>query len=117
MEKVEALRVLIEKEYNENLLRDYPNLKPEKVTVKPGSKYIKIDVGNSGQYMVEVSTGNIYGIKAYGVIHRGHRFGNLDTINEWDWAGYRAFKKFQSTLPCGERHPNIPLLRRKGREG
>ncbi len=92
-EKLEALRALIEKEYNEKLLSDYPNLKPESVTVKPGSKYIKIDVRSSGKYMVEVATGNIYGIKAYGVIHRGHQFGNLDTINDWNWSGYRAFKK------------------------
>ncbi len=92
-EKIECLRRLIEKEYNEELIRRYSSLRPEPITVKPGSKYIKIDVGSSGKYMVESSTGNIYGIRAYGVIHRGYRFGSLDTIHEWNWSGYRAVKK------------------------
>ena len=42
--------------------------------------------------MVELSTGNIYGIKAYGVIHRGHFYGTLDTINDYDWSEYVARK-------------------------
>ena len=25
--------------------------------------------------------------------HRGHYYGTLDTINEWDWSGYRATKR------------------------
>ncbi len=36
------------------------------------------------------------GIKAYGVIHRGHRYGTLDTIHEWDWSDYRAVRKPQT---------------------
>ena len=63
------------------------------VTVKPGRKYTKIDVGYSGKYMVVNETGEIYGIKAYGVIHKGHYYGTLDTINEWNWGGYTAYKK------------------------
>ena len=47
------------------------------VTVKPGPKYTRIDVGSSGRFMVVNDTGEIYGIKAYGVIHRGHYFGTL----------------------------------------
>ncbi len=92
-EKLEALRALIDKEYNEQLHRSYPSLPPDPITIKLGNKYVKIDVRNSGKYMVEISTGNIYGIKAYGVIHRGHRFGNLDTINDWNWGGYRAQRR------------------------
>ena len=63
--------------------------------IKMGRKYANVDVGESGKYMVELSTGNIYGIKAYGVIHRGHYFGTLDTINDYDWSGYRAIKRQQ----------------------
>ena len=37
--------------------------------------------------------GNIYGVKAYGVIHRGHHYGTLDTINDWYWGGYNGVKK------------------------
>ncbi len=42
--------------------------------------------------MVVIETGDIFGIKAYGVIHRGHKYGNLDTITEWDWSNYNARK-------------------------
>lgn len=55
-----------------------------------GSKYTKVNVGPSGKYMVEHATGNIYGIKAYGVIHRGHQYGTLETLDEWNWRGYVA---------------------------
>lgn len=61
--------------------------------IKVGRKYANVDVGHSGAYMVELATGAIYGIKGYGVIHRGHYYGTLDTINEWDWSEYRAFKR------------------------
>ena len=55
-----------------------------------GPKYTRVDVGTSGKYMVENSTGAIYGIKGYGRVHRGHAYGTLDTVDDWDWSGYRA---------------------------
>ena len=61
-------------------------------SIKMGRKYCNIDFGGSGKYMVELATGAIYGIKAYGVIHRGHQYGTLDTIKDWDWSGYTARK-------------------------
>ena len=64
-----------------------------KVTL--GAKYARVDVGRSGKYMVTLDTNEIFGIKAYGVIHRGHRFGTLDTISEYDWSGYRASRRPQ----------------------
>lgn len=60
--------------------------------VIPGNKYTKIDIGTSGKYMIDAD-GNIFGIKAYGVIHRGQRYGTLDTIDNYYWGGYRAVKK------------------------
>ena len=45
--------------------------------IKPGRKYTKVDIGNSGRYMIENATGKIFGIKGYGVIHRGHYYGTL----------------------------------------
>lgn len=57
------------------------------------SKYTYIDIGTGGRYMIENSTGNIFGIKAYGIIHRGHFFGTLETINDYYWGDYRAYKK------------------------
>lgn len=61
--------------------------------IKPGKKYTKVDIGHSGTYMVVNDTGEIFGIKAYGVIHKGHQYGTLDTINDWNWGGYTATKK------------------------
>jgi len=62
------------------------------VTIKPGKKYDKIDVGTSGKYMVDFE-GNIYGIKAYGQINKKHYYGTLDTVENFDWSGYRAYKR------------------------
>lgn len=54
------------------------------VNVIPGKKYIKVDVGSSGKYMIN-SDGAIFGIKAYGVINLKKQYGTLDTIDEWYW--------------------------------
>ena len=56
-----------------------------------GKKYARVDIGGSGRYMVDLE-GNIFGIKAYGVIHKGHCYGTLDTIEEFFWGDYKARK-------------------------
>jgi hypothetical protein len=100
-EKVKRLAELIHDQTLETLNKKYPdNLdkwpdfweKDAQVTIKDGQKYIKADVGQSGKYMIEKETGDIYGIKAYGVIHRGHYFGNLNTIDQYYWGHYQAHK-------------------------
>lgn len=63
------------------------------VTVKVGPKYTRVDVGDSGKYMVVNATGEIFGIKGYGVIHRGHYYGTLETVADWQWGDYHAFRK------------------------
>lgn len=63
------------------------------VMIEMGKKYARVDIGPSGRYMVELETGDIYGIKGYGVIHRGHRYGNLDTVHDFNWSEYTAFRK------------------------
>ena len=60
------------------------------VKVVYGRKYINVDVGGSGVYMVTKDEGDIFSIKGYGVIHRGHQFGTLDTIDHWWWGEYRG---------------------------
>jgi hypothetical protein len=78
------------------LARDYPAVpfmaEGERVNVHPGPKYTRVDVGPehniSGKYMVENATGRIFGIKGYGRVHRGHRYGTLDTTARYDWSGY-----------------------------
>ena len=61
--------------------------------VHVGPMYPRVAFGERGQYMVVNATGEIFGIKAYGVIHRGHAYGTLDTIEAWDWSGYTAVPK------------------------
>lgn len=71
------------------------------VVVKPGRLYTKVDVSRSGAYMVVNDTGEIFGIKAYGAIHRGHQYGTLDTVDQWYWGEYQAIKK-QTQQPVGQ---------------
>ena len=58
-----------------------------------GKKYTKVDVGTSGRYMVDNVTQEIFGIKAYGVINKAHFYGTLDTIEDYFWGDFKAFKK------------------------
>jgi len=101
LEKLQRLADKISQEVSDVKEKRYPDsfqaLGSDKVIIKVGRKYANIDVGPlhnmSGRYMVELDTGEIYGIKGYGVIHRGHHYGNLDTINDWYWGEYTAFRK------------------------
>ena len=95
-EKIEAFARLLEKEQIEDLrkrnLACEANIHNSKVSIKEGNKYTKVDVGSSGKYMIDKED-NIWGIKAYGVIHKGHYFGTLETINDYYWGDYQAYKK------------------------
>jgi hypothetical protein len=105
-EKLQRLADKIAQEQAERKKREFPRSfgvsGPDKVMIKVGRKYANIDVGESGRYMVELSTGDIYGIKGYGVIHRGHYYGNLDTIDDWYWGEYTAFKAFKKNPARGK---------------
>ncbi len=104
MELIEAFAKLLEEERISQLRKDkldcQDNINNVKTSIKLGRKYTKVDVGYSGAYMVVNATGEIFGIKAYGVIHKGHCYGTLDTINEWYWGRHRAIKKFDASH-CG----------------
>lgn len=84
-------RQQIERLYGDNLACE-TNVKGARVSIKAGAKYTKVDVGSSGKFMVDAA-GNIFGIKAYGVIHKGHQYGTLDTINEWYWGLYAPVRR------------------------
>lgn len=99
--KLEAFRAQVEADtthrYTEDHARDaarghhYPlsvHAPDMLASLTLGKKYARVDVGSSGKYMIDMETGQIYGVKAYGVIHRGHRFGTLDTIGQYYWGGY-----------------------------
>lgn len=94
--KIEQLATLIEEQTKQRFIKEYGRTDVHyksaiETKVVLGNKYTKIDVGTSGKYMIDVN-GNIFGIKAYGVIHRGHQYGTLDTIKDYDWSGYTARK-------------------------
>ena len=94
---VEDFAALVEKHQRAAYLRRFPDTvgvlvdNACTVTTKAGKKYTKVDVGRSGKYMVVNETGEIFGVKAYSVIHRGHAYGTLDTINDWYWGEYTAY--------------------------
>lgn len=93
MTPIQEFAELVEKEQIMILQCQGFSLSYAKTRIIPGKKYTKVDVGNSGKYMVDNATGEIFGIKGYGVIHKGHRYGTLDTIHEYFWGEYKAFKK------------------------
>ena len=96
MATVQEFAARVETDQRRGYIERYGNAYPDlaeragKVAVTSGPKYTRVDVGRSGKYMVVNATGEIFGIKAYGVIHRGHSYGTLDTIEAWDWSGYTA---------------------------
>ena len=92
-EKIKVFAELLEKQRIERLhkldLACQANIDNARVSIKEGKKYVKVNIGTSGAYMVD-REGQIFGIKAYGVIHKGHFYGTLDTINEFYWGNYKA---------------------------
>lgn len=104
--KLNAFVELLQRQATERRTGDWPttNLSAEtlacreviiardcKVKVTVGGKYIRVDLGDAGKYMIDAQ-GNIWGIKAYGVIHKGHQYGTLDTIHQFYWGGYKGLR-------------------------
>jgi hypothetical protein len=92
---VEQFAAIVQKQRQAEVKQRYPDsphMWNEVTQVKPGKVYTKVDVGPehnmSGKYMIEHATGIIYGIKGYGKVHESHRYGTLDTVDEWWWGGY-----------------------------
>ena len=102
--KVEVLAHLVLAQQRERLERLYSAEQAswEQVEVREGPKYTKIDRGPhsnmSGMLMVENETGEVYGIKGYGKVHKGHHYGNLDTIDQWYWGDYYPRKRDARTV-------------------
>lgn len=90
-EKLDAFVALFQADQSAYIQRLYPDSKlPMDVAkaCKPGKKFVRVNIGASGRYMVDLNDGTIYGIKGYGVVHYGHVYGTLDTINDWFWGEY-----------------------------
>lgn len=94
LEKLEYFAGVLEREQLQDLIMMKGDCEANRinrrVTIKVGDKYTRVDVGRSGKYMVDNATGEIFGIKRYGVIHRGHHYGTLDTVDQYYWGGYTA---------------------------
>ncbi len=64
-------------------MRDgYTNLLPtfdtqEEKHAHIGATYVRLDVGSSGAWMLEISTGIVYGIKGYGKVDKKKVAGNI----------------------------------------
>lgn len=81
----------------ERLQREYPRIASDDAiweqSYKPKCKekrdYWNIDLGTSGAWMVEKSTGNLFGIDAYGVPNRRKYYGPVDLIDGMKLIRYR----------------------------
>jgi len=83
----EAGRASFEKNYH-NL--NYDTYTPKRMVVK--AKYIYLDDGTSGAFILEKSTGNIYRIKSkYGVPNRKKLIGNIETITGKELSSFRRY--------------------------
>lgn len=101
--KVEAFAATVTNEMREEMARQYGagTINTQDHTclahVHYGAKYARVDVGRSGRYMIPMppapDAGTIYSIKGYGVVHRGHVYGSLDTLNDYWWGSYRAARR------------------------
>lgn len=71
------------------------NLASADVRAIVGKKYVRFDVGNSnsdtwsGRFMADIQTGEIFGVKAYGVPNKGRRYGTLASFDPTDLMRYR----------------------------
>jgi hypothetical protein len=64
------------------------------LTHTPGRVFDKVHAGNQeGRYMVERSTGYIYGIKSWNQYNPRRFYGNLSEIDQWDWSVFPATPK------------------------
>ena len=91
---IDELAALILQQHRERIASRYSQWQAdaEHVRVVPGPKYAKIDRGPehnmSGFLMIDNATGEIFGIKGYGRVHKGHRYGTLATAGQWFWGEY-----------------------------
>ena len=88
--KVQEFAELIEKQEKICLMKHKldcaANWKNCETHIHYGKRWIRVDVGTSGRYMIDTD-GKIYGIKAYGVPNKGRSYGTLDNPlylgNQW----------------------------------
>ena len=74
--------------HHDKTLEQYKYLTPEKVHIKERKKFTAIDIGDSGAWLIEKATGEIFNIKGYGVADYNKKkrsdIGSLATVNPLD---------------------------------
>jgi len=112
-EKIAQFARLVEEQQIARLKADglacETNLRNAKVSTRAGRKFDNILIGGSSRFMVELSSGNIFGTKAYGVVHKGHFYGTLDTTAQWNWGDYYP-QRMANPIPDQGPVRNIPQL-------
>lgn len=93
-EKLYAFAELFERHHNERLSRFSPGAPIEEVGIEEsGYKFCKVFIdngSNTGRYMVEVATENIYGVKSWTQVNLRRMYGNLDTVDQFEWSEEQA---------------------------
>ena len=92
--KLYAFAELFERNHNDRRERLYPGSPIQEVGVEEsGYKFRKVficDGSRSGRYMVELETGNIYGVKSWTQVNLRRMYGTLDTADQFDWSEEQA---------------------------
>lgn len=100
METIEEFAAYLQEEQRQKMERDFPdswdnvNKSAWQVSIVPGKKYTKVNIGSSGWFMVDAD-GNIYGIKGYGKVNKKKHYGTLDTIKKYWWGEYAPILKIR----------------------
>ena len=81
---------LVQLEQEQAAEREYSDTS---VRAEPGRKYIRILIGSSVRYFVEVATGVIFGSESWRKPNLRRQFGTLDTFQQFDWTGYEGKAK------------------------
>ena len=106
-EKLAAFAALVQKHGLLNLIKDNVDCEANRLSCATemhlGKKYARVDKRGCGRYMVDMTTGEIFGIKAYGQVHKGRAYGTLDTVNDYYWGNYYAMP-----LDCARRIGALP---------
>lgn len=107
----ETFRRFVANEEAKRYMTQYPDTwktvhaRAWKTTATERRKYVAIDVGSSGRFLVDRATGDIWGIKAYGKRHDGYHYGTLETPEHWpSTAQYANGGGF---VPLSKLHPPI----------
>lgn len=77
---------------NDRIKRNQDSFFHDIVTYKVRKKYILVDIGVSGRYMIDKESEIIYAINGYGKINKNKNFGTLDTIKKYYWGDFQGLK-------------------------